>query len=203
MPASAEGPGTGVPGPSVRGYLPDAFGFLTFGGIVLTWASARSTHCAANSGVARQAPGRLVYPPIGRSAGPNGPDPSMPSSSARAASSSRTPTAGPNNPANMFPRTNAPRLPNIGLTSTDGSSGSPDWKKSCDASLGFGISMVAPLQPGPGSGWAGADWKTLNAAPCGSAATAILPIGVSNGPARTEPPSSLIFAAAASASATL
>src|SRR5262249_26567199 len=56
--------------------------------------------------------------------------------------------------------------------------------------------------PGAGPVEAGADGKTLNAAPGGSGATAILPIGVSNGPARTEPPSSLIFAAAASASAT-
>src|SRR6516162_5791008 len=126
------------------GYLRAAFGFLTLGGSALTWVSARSTQPAATSGVARQAAGRLVYPPIGRSAGPNGPDPSMPSSSPRAASSSRTPTAGPNSPANMFPCTNALRLPNIGLTSTDGSSGSTDLKNSLSASLGFGISIVAP-----------------------------------------------------------
>src|SRR5215472_6980875 len=85
-----------------------------------------------------------MYPPMGRSAGPNGPDPSIASSSARAASSSLTPTAGPNNPANMFPCTNAPRLPNIGLTSTDGSSGSTDLKNALSVSLGFGISIVAP-----------------------------------------------------------
>src|SRR5579859_2106404 len=129
---------------TVTYYLRGALGFFTFGGSVLTWVSARSTHRAATSGVARQAPGRLVYPPMGRSAGPNGPDPSMPSSSARPWSSSRTPTAGPNSPANMFPCTNAPRLPNIGLISTAGSSGSTDRKKSLSASLGFGISMVAP-----------------------------------------------------------
>src|SRR5690348_1593251 len=135
--------------PAWWGYLRGALGFLTFGGSVLTWACARSTHCAATSGVPRQASGRLVYPPIGRSAGPKGPVPSMPSSSARPASSSRTPTAGPNSPANMLPCTNAPRLPNIGLTSTAGSSGTTDLKYSLSASLGLGISMVRSL----GSAW--------------------------------------------------
>src|SRR5690348_239403 len=60
------------PPPNRPGYLRAAFGFLTLGGSVLTWVSARSTQLAATSGVARQAAGRLMYPPIGRSAGPNG-----------------------------------------------------------------------------------------------------------------------------------
>src|SRR6266516_6414560 len=55
----------------------------------------------------------------------------------------------------------------------------------------------------PGRRQAGvAAWKRLNTAPCGSVTTAILPIGVSNGGTMTEPPSSVIFAADASASET-
>ena len=42
----------------------------------------------------------------------------------------------------------------------------------------------------------------LNTAPCGSAITAMRPTGVSNGGTRTEPPSSVVLATAASASAT-
>ena len=52
---------------------------------------------------------------------PNGPDPSMATSSSASAWPSRTPTADPNSPANMLPCTKAPRLPNMGLISTSGS----------------------------------------------------------------------------------
>ena len=53
----------------------------------------------------------------------------------------------------MFPFTNAPRLPNIGLTSTRGSSGTPERNRSLSASVGFGICMrglhvTAPAAPG-------------------------------------------------------
>src|SRR5258708_5603076 len=82
---------------------------------------------------------------MGRSAGPNGPVPSIEAISPRPASSSRTPTSGPNRPANMFPFTNAPRLPNIGLTSTAGSSGIRDRKNSLSPSLGLGTSMACPV----------------------------------------------------------
>src|SRR5260370_22217171 len=86
---------------------------------------------------------------MGRSSGPKGPDPSSAASSRWAVSSRRTPTAGPNRPANMFPCTNAPRLPNIGLTSTAGSPGIRPRKNCLSSSLGFGISMRPPDGPPP------------------------------------------------------
>ena len=121
---------------------PPFLGFLTLGGNEPTWAWALSTQRAARSASSRQVPGKLRKPPIGRSAGPNGPDPSMAASSPASASPSRTPTADPNSPANMLPCTKAPRLPNIGLISTSGSSGSSDRKNRLSSSLGLGISTV-------------------------------------------------------------
>src|SRR5437763_1153984 len=60
-----------------------------------------------------------------------------------------------------------------------------------------------PLGPQPGRYQACvAAWNRLNTAPCGSVTTAIFPIGVANGGTMTEPPSSVILAAEASASAT-
>src|SRR4051794_19393390 len=50
----------------------------------------------------------------------------------------------PNSPANMFPCTKAPRLPNIGLTSTRGSSGTRARKRSRSSALGLGICMRPP-----------------------------------------------------------
>jgi hypothetical protein len=44
-----------------------------------------------------------------------------------------------NSPMNMLPFTNAPRLPNIGLTSTRSSSGTSFSNRARSASLGFGI----------------------------------------------------------------
>src|SRR6266702_5594279 len=105
---------------------------------------------------------------MGRSAGPKGPLPSMDASSRLSPSLSRTPTAGPNSPANMFPFTNAPRLPNMGLISTAGSSGIRPRKNCLSPSLGLGISMRwlltlrrrvlprAPGVPGPGARTRGA-----------------------------------------------
>src|SRR5207244_13049310 len=49
----------------------------------------------------------------------------------------------PNSPMNMLPFTKAPRFPNMGLTSTRGSSGTSDWKRSLSSSVGFGIFMSA------------------------------------------------------------
>ena len=49
--------------------------------------------------------------------------------------------SGPNSPANMLPCTNAPRLPNIGLTSTSGSSGIRPRKNCLSSSVGLGISI--------------------------------------------------------------
>src|ERR687887_240059 len=75
---------------------------------------------------------------MGRSDGPNGPPPA--SRSARwSDSSSFTPTSEPNSPINMFPLTNAPRLPNIGLTSTRSSAGTNLSNRALSASDGFGI----------------------------------------------------------------
>src|SRR4249919_449538 len=124
-------------------YVLAGLGFLVLGGRELTWDSARSTQRAARPGSARQAAGSVMYPAIGRSAGPKGPEPPMAASSLRPASSSRTPTSAPNSPANMFPFTNAPRLPNIGLTSTAGPPGMSDLKNCLSSSLGLGISMCA------------------------------------------------------------
>src|SRR5258705_13903525 len=45
----------------------------------------------------------------------------------------------------MFPYTNAPRLPNIGLISTSGSSGSTERKNSLSASVGLGICIGTRL----------------------------------------------------------
>src|SRR6478752_9769627 len=59
---------------------------------------------------------------MGRPAGPNGPLPGSALSSSSPAGSSLTPTSSPNRPAYMLPLTKAPRLPNIGLTSTPGAS---------------------------------------------------------------------------------
>src|SRR5580704_14264198 len=66
----------------------------------------------------------------------------MASSSRASGSASRTPTADPNSPANMLPCTNAPRLPNIGLISTSGSSAISDRKNCLSSSLGLGISTA-------------------------------------------------------------
>src|SRR6266516_7732301 len=51
-------------------------------------------------------------------------------------------------------------------------------------------------------GWSAGGWTMLNAAPCGSLATAIRPTGVSKGAASTVPPSSVTRPAVASASVT-
>src|ERR1700690_1088057 len=58
---------------------------------------------------------------------------------------------------NMLPFTNAPRFPNIGLTSTRGSAGTSAWKRSLSESVGFGICIgsathgrrVGPSQEDP------------------------------------------------------
>src|SRR5215831_7562013 len=54
------------------------------------------------------------------------------------------PTSEPNRPMNMLPLTKAPRLPNIGLISTCGASGTRPVKRSRSASVGFGIFMRPP-----------------------------------------------------------
>src|SRR5580693_4691545 len=71
----------------------------------------------------------------------------MTPSSRASGSASRTPTADPNSPANMLPCTNAPRLPNIGLISTSGSSAISDRKNCLSSSLGLGISTVGSRTP--------------------------------------------------------
>src|SRR5438309_6006398 len=45
---------------------------------------------------------------------------------------------------NMLPFTKPPRFPNIGLTSTRGSSGTSDRKNSLSSSVGLGIFIGAP-----------------------------------------------------------
>jgi len=45
----------------------------------------------------------------------------------------------PNSPMNMLPFTNAPRLPNIGLTVTSARSGTKSWKTALSSSVGLGI----------------------------------------------------------------
>src|SRR6185437_4431286 len=82
---------------------------------------------------------------MGRSAGPNGPAPGTASSSSRSSSGSLTPMSGPNRPMNMLPCTNAPRFPNIGLTSTSGASGTRPLKRSRSASVGLGICIGSHL----------------------------------------------------------
>src|SRR5437660_12917383 len=77
---------------------------------------------------------------MGRSCGPKGPPPAL-RSFCRSASTSFTPTSAPNRPMNMLPFTKAPRLPNMGLTSTRVSAGTRDWKRALSASLGLGIFM--------------------------------------------------------------
>src|SRR6476620_11572236 len=54
-------------------------------------------------------------------------------------STRRTQIVEPNNPANMLPFTNAPRLPNIGLITTAGSAGIIDRNPALSCSVGFGI----------------------------------------------------------------
>ena len=44
----------------------------------------------------------------------------------------------------MLPLTNAPRLPNIGFSSTRGSSGTIERRKSLSCSVGFGICIPRP-----------------------------------------------------------
>src|SRR2546428_467170 len=83
----------------------------------------------------RHAAGSVTYPPIGRSAGPNGPAPSLRSSLSRSSSPSLTPTSAPKRPMNMLPFTNPPRLPNMGLTSTWGSSGTRERKYCLSSSV--------------------------------------------------------------------
>src|SRR3954471_18113563 len=87
--------------------------------------------------------GSPVYPPIGRSAGPNGTVRSDDSSNSLSSRESFTPMVEPNNPANMLPLTNAPRLPNIGLTTTPGWSGTTRRNRSFSSSVALGISMAS------------------------------------------------------------
>lgn len=101
-----------------------------------TWDMAASIHRADCSGCPAQSAGNPTYPPIGRSGGPL---PSTAANSRRPASStSRTPIVEPNAPANMLPFTNAPRLPNIGFTTTAGSPGISARNLSLSCSVGFG-----------------------------------------------------------------
>src|SRR6266536_2450696 len=60
------------------------------------------------------------------------------------------PTSEPNRPMNMLPFTKAPRLPNIGLTSTPRASGTRLVKRSRSASVGFGIFISIPLSGSEG-----------------------------------------------------
>src|SRR5918995_6387018 len=89
---------------------------------------------------------------MGRSLGPKGPAPSSASRASRSASGSLTPTSAPNRPMNILPFTYAPRLPNIGLTSTRGSSGTSERNTSFSASVGLGISTITPPDQGSASG---------------------------------------------------
>jgi hypothetical protein len=50
--------------------------------------------------------------------------------------------SAPKSPMNMLPFTKAPRLPNMGLTSTRGSAGTSDRKRSLSVSVGLGICMA-------------------------------------------------------------
>src|SRR4029079_4621178 len=86
-------------------------------------------------------------PAIGRSGGPKGPVPGSARSSSSSAGASFTPTSGPNRPMNMLPFTKPPRLPNIGLTSTPGASGTSDRKRALSASVGFGTCISIPPSP--------------------------------------------------------
>src|SRR6478735_12523997 len=69
----------------------------------------------------------------------------MARSSSSDAGSSFTPMFGLNSPANMFPLTKAPRLPNIGFTSTPGVSGIIDLFNCLSSSEGLGIFTVSGI----------------------------------------------------------
>src|SRR5579859_5978758 len=176
---------------TVTYYLRGALGFFTFGGSVLTWVSARSTHRAATSGVARQALGRaerarsvdalqfgtaLVVEPHAHG-GAEQPGEHVPVHERAEVAEHRLDLD------RRVVRQHGPEEVLVRLTR-----------------LGYFHGLL-PRAPGRRQAGTGA-WKMLNAAPCGSVTTAILPIGVSNGSTMTEPPSSLILAAVASASST-
>src|SRR5215218_4220088 len=82
---------------------------------------------------------------MGRSAGPNGPVPGWASSSDCPSGGNLRPTSLPNSPMNMLPFTKAPRLPNIGLTSTPAACGASAWKRARSWSVGLGICTASPL----------------------------------------------------------
>src|SRR5215475_9512962 len=86
---------------------------------------------------------------MGRSSGPNGPAPGSASSRCWSSSGSLMPTSEPNRPMNMLPFTNAPRLPNIGLISTCGASGTRPVNRSRSDSVGFGIFISMPPRSYP------------------------------------------------------
>ena len=125
------------PEPHGGGYY--FFLFFTLGGSVLVCASALSAQSEILASSLRHAADMVTYSFIGRSSGPKEPAPGSAASCSRSAVSRRTPTSGPNRPMNMFPLTNAARLPNIGFVSTPVASGTIDLKYVLSPSDGLGI----------------------------------------------------------------